>query len=110
MIEYSKINCGSQPIELGCAREGYFSCSPLVRVELASVHVPLGSFAIFQQTVGARVLRTMLAVDIVVVGESHIFLLSPLFRLAFHYTNFTFFNTYFINRYHVSSFTSMYQF
>ena len=58
-------------MELGCAREGYFSCSPLVRVELARVPVPLGIFAIFQQTMGARVLGTVLAVDIVVVGERH---------------------------------------
>ena len=58
-------------MELGCAREGYFSCSPLVRVELARVPVPLGIFAIFQQTMGARVLGTVLAVDIVVVGERY---------------------------------------
>ena len=49
----------------------FFSCSPLVRVELARVPVPLGNFAIFQQTMGARVLRTVLAVDIVVVGVRH---------------------------------------
>ena len=41
------------------------------------VPVPLGSFAIFQQTMGALVLRTVLKVDIVVVGKRH----KGLFRL-----------------------------
>ena len=43
----------------------------IVLVELARVPVPIGSFPIFQRTIGARVLRTVLAVDIVVVGERY---------------------------------------